>query len=175
MTFDGTTTGASPPSGCAPRSTMSSPTTHDHEPEHAAWAAGSRSPTPSLRSSSPASGPSPPGRNATKFGGVAGGQGLGAWRRVGSWYVPSAVRVRKPRRVHSASWVRMLRGLMPSLSASSRPCQGRLGSSFMSAVMISRRVGAAFGLRGLRYRDRQLSSRLGVCRTTSMLAILVGR
>src|SRR5208283_4857848 len=42
-----------------------------------------------------------------------------------SAYRPGPVLARKPRRVHSASWVSMLRGLMPSRAARSRPAQSR--------------------------------------------------
>ena len=46
---------------------------------------------------------------------------------AGSAYRPGPVLARKPRRVHSASWVSMLRGLMPSRAARSRPAQSRPG------------------------------------------------
>ena len=53
---------------------------------------------------------------------------------AGSAYRPGPVLARKPRRVHSASWVSMLRGLMPSRSARSCPAQSRPGWLAMMRV-----------------------------------------
>src|SRR6266571_4921393 len=52
-------------------------------------------------------------------------------------YLPCPVLARKPRRVHSASWVSMLRGLMPSRAARSRPAQSRPGWLVMMRVTCS--------------------------------------
>src|SRR5260221_13942837 len=51
------------------------------------------------------------------------------------------VRVKKPRRAHSPSWVSMLRGLTFSRMASSCPLQSRGGSVEKMAGMSCRRVG----------------------------------
>jgi hypothetical protein len=52
-----------------------------------------------------------------------------------------ACQLRKPWRVHSASWVRRLRGLIWSCWASSRPLYARRGSVHMLAVTRGRRIG----------------------------------
>ena len=52
----------------------------------------------------------------------------------GSAYRPGPILARKPRRVHSASWVSMLRGAMPSRAARSRPAQSRQGWLVMMRV-----------------------------------------
>ena len=58
---------------------------------------------------------------------------------------PKPVRVKRPRRVHSPSWVSMFRGLTPRRMASSWPLQSRGGWPVMMAVIRSRRVQARAG------------------------------
>src|SRR5215813_6455432 len=56
---------------------------------------------------------------------------------AGSAYRPGLVLARRPRRVHSASWVSMFGGGTPSRPASSRPGQSRPGSLAMIWVILS--------------------------------------
>jgi hypothetical protein len=112
---------------------------------------------------------------------LAGGYGLagavtGLDTGSGRAYLPLPVLARKPRRVHSPSWVSMLRGLMPSMSARSCPAQSRPGWLAMMRVTLSLLVSGR-GWRGGWLRQRGSAagrSGGGAKMVTSTRVIVVG-